>query len=1030
MLTPRRFRRLLPTLAALVLAGLAVCRAASQEPARIEVSGGSAGRQIVLTADDAATWTENGEQVVLLRGKVLIEQGSLTVRSERAVLWVEGRAPPSKAMRVQLVADGSVRVEDASERKSAPTVVTELTTGQDVRLRPGGRTANQSLTSDAFFRRAVTLRPAPPPAIRQVAAVVPVQNQTVPPGTPLPPLQMPQLPPQAGPAIGPMPGLPPAAGPQQPPMRNITIQRRTDQPFQFRIFPLATGEKAGVVTGGVILTVRDALGGVMLDIEADRLVVWSRGDTQNLFDRMRATDGSSAQEVEFYLAGNVELRSAPRSPQTAAKTGEQILRAQQVYYDVRRNVAVALDADLQIRRPGLADDFHLQAEELTQVSRDPPRFEAVKAHVFASRLPSDPGLELVVARATIEENKIERQGLFGRPIPDAKTGGTQTYTERLVHADNVVFELEGVPIFYLPHVQGDANEPFGPLQNISFKNDRVFGTSIFTTYNMWNLISRNPVEGTRWTGDLDYLGRRGPAIGQQFEYTGKDFLGFSGPYQGLIKLYGIHDDGRDILGGGRGENEPHPDWRGRALIRHNQTINDEFTVQGQFSALSDKNFLEQYYKQEFDFDVNNETFIYFREQRDQWAGTLWGKFHVRNWETEDVWLPRADGYLIGRSLFDRFTYNAWASAGYAELRPTSIPPPAFEPTDRSVSTGRFDFNQELSLPFYAGPVKVVPYGVLDLTYYSNALTGGDEGRLYGGGGVRGSIPFSRLYPNVQSDLFNLNALYHKIVVGGNYYIAHSSNSYLDFPELDRLNDDAADQALRDITPRQPSLNPAHGVALATSPVFDPQLYAIRRLVADRIDTRDTIEVLQTDIRQRWQTKRGFPGLEHTVDYLTLDLSASFFPHPGRDNFGKDVAFLEYDTTWNVGDRTAIVSSGLFDPVDDGPRIFTVGTVLNRPDRTSFSINYRQIDPIDSRAVISAATYVFSPKYAVTAASVYDFGIQQSLANSLTITRIGSDVTVSVGLSYNAVLNNFGFTFEVLPNIVAATRKTSAGLFAR
>jgi hypothetical protein len=498
----------------------------------------------------------------------------------------------------------------------------------------------------------------------------------------------------------------------------------------------------------------------------------------------------------------------------------------------------------------------------------------------------------------------------------------------------------------------------------------------------------------------------------------------------LVKLYGIYDDGQDILGGGRGEFEPHPDWRGRALIRHNQTINNEFTIQGQFSAISDKNFLEQYYKQEFDYDINNETYLYFREQRDQWAGTLLGKFHVRNWVTEDVWLPRADGYLIGRSFFDLFTYNLWASAGYGELRPTSIPPPAFEATDRSVSTGRFDINQELSLPFYAGPVKLAPYGVLDLTYYSNALTGEDEGRVYGGGGVRSSLPFSKLYPNVQSELFNLNAINHKVVLGGNYFIADSSDPFTDFPQLDRLNDDAADQALRDIRPQQPFLNPAHGLALITSPVFDPQLYAIRRLVTDRIDTRDTIEVFQADIRQRWQTKRGFPGMEHTVDYVTLDLSASFFPHPGRDNFDTSVSFLEYDTTWNVGDRTAIVSSGLYDPVDDGPRIFTIGTVMNRPDRTSFSVNYRQIDPIDSRALITAAAYVFSPKYALTAASVYDFGINQSLANSLVITRIGSDLTVSVGLSYNAILNNFGFTFEVLPNVVATTRRSPSGLFGR
>src|SRR5204862_114487 len=126
----------------------------------------------------------------------------------------------------------------------------------------------------------------------------------------------------------------------------------------------------------------------------------------------------------------------------------------------------------------------------------------------------------------------------------------------------------------------------------------------------------------------------------------------------------------------------------------------------------------------------------------------------------------------------------------------------------------------------------------------------------------------------------------------------------------------------------------------------------------------------------------------------------------------------------------VVSSGWFDPIDGGARVFTIGGVLNRPDRTSFAVNYRQIDPIDSRALITAATYVFSPKYAITATSVYDFGINQSLSNSLVITRIGSDLTVNIGFTYNALLNNFGFTFEVLPNVVAATRRAGTGLFNR
>ena len=65
------------------------------------------------------------------------------------------------------------------------------------------------------------------------------------------------------------------------------------------------------------------------------------------------------------------------------------------------------------------------------------------------------------------------------------------------------------------------------------------------------------------------------------------------------------------------------------------------------------------------------------------------------------------------------------------------------------------------MPLAAGPVKLVPYGVLALTHYSQDLTGEARGRFYGGGGVRGSLPLSRLYPDVQSELFNVHGVFHK-----------------------------------------------------------------------------------------------------------------------------------------------------------------------------------------------------------------------------------------------------------------------------
>jgi hypothetical protein len=201
-----------------------------------------------------------------------------------------------------------------------------------------------------------------------------------------------------------------------------------------------------------------------------------------------------------------------------------------------------------------------------------------------------------------------------------------------------------------------------------------------------------------------------------------------------------------------------------------------------------------------------------------------------------------------------------------------------------------------------------------------------------------------------------------------------------------------------------------------------QRYAIRRLVDNRVDTLDDIQVLQMDLRQRWQTKRGFPGNQHIVDWMTLDLSASYFPEPSQAASGTPFAFLEYDWTWNVGDRTALVSTGWVDPADHGARVFTIGSFLNRPDRTSFFLGFRVIEPVNSEALTGAVTYVFSPKYAMTASTVYDFGTHQNLSSALVLTRMGSDFQVSFGVTYNATTNNFGVTFEILPNLLPPNRR--------
>jgi hypothetical protein len=214
--------------------------------------------------------------------------------------------------------------------------------------------------------------------------------------------------------------------------------------------------------------------------------------------------------------------------------------------------------------------------------------------------------------------------------------------------------------------------------------------------------------------------------------------------------------------------------------------------------------------------------------------------------------------------------------------------------------------------------------------------------------------------------------------------------------------------------------------VATSPAFDPQLYAIRSGLTTNADTLDDLHVIRLGIDQRFQTKRGFPGREHVIDWITVDVGASLFPEPDRDNFGQLLGLLQYEATWHVGDRTTLVSEGWFDPGDTRARLFTIGVYVDRPDRLQYFLGFRVIEPVGSEAIIASTRYRLNQKYAFRFTSSYDFGENQSLGNTFAFTRTGTDLEVSLGFSYDALTNNFGVIFDVLPTLASSGRGFGRG----
>ena len=1052
--------------AALLLLGIVVCGTLATV-AVAQQAGGIPNTPIVVTGSQVYTWTQGNERVFLITGNGRITQGSTVISLPRGVVWVNDQTQNlTNAYLLDIYGEDGVSLTQDGQKKDGPRGVASLYTRGEIRITSGSANTpptpvNQSI--DPVFQRAQQERGrigilranASSPTtgatfgdIQPVQGFVPADPQTIPPVPPGPPGQPGQLTAQFAqggpvpPTMQPLPAPPNSTPPPLPPpffgpAPPVIVPDKTGTPRRFSVRPRSStginvknyvtpnGETVYVVTEGVIVWVEDPKKGMkVLDLEADRMVLWTKGDGKKQIDNMSGPGGETTQHIEIYLAGNVEFRTE-NDPPDKSKKETQTLRCTELYYDVERNVAIALKADLEIKQAKVPDALHVQSAQLLQLNSK--IFTADKAIVSSSKLPSDPALTVYVQNVVVEERDVPQTTIWGRPLYE-KDGTPKTEKLHDVKGTNLFTYIEGVPVFYFPYLSGTLEDPLGPVRSVSGGYDNVFGLQLGIELDVFELLGFEKPTDSHWAINLDYFTLRGPGLGTEFDTKGKDLFGIPNTYTTHINAWGISDSGIDNIGANRGTSEymsptlnfpiTHPNLRGWFLADTNiQGLPNGFTVQAKTSLVSDVNFMEQYHRDVFWNDLNQENYVYLKQQQDNWAWTAFGSVNAMPWYTETQWLPRADGWLIGEKLFEYFTWDIHGTAGFAQYRPTQTPPLPYAPTDlNSVNTGIFNLWSEVSLPFDVGPFRMVPYVVLNGAYYTQSEDGDPLGDLYGGAGLRASIPFSRLYPDVQSDLFNLDGLYHKITFTGNYLYAQSTERLSRFPQLDRVNDNTTDQALRDIFYQQMLVNPSNAAFLTTSPLVNPQVYNLQRLVDNRIDTLDQLNILQLGIEQRLQTLRGFGASEHVVDWMSLNVDVSIFPQADRDNQGNTFGILEYDWVWNIGDRTALVSNGWFDPSSGGPRAFNFGGFLGKADSTNLYLGYRQIDPLESRSVVANFQYAFSDKYHMTASTTWDFGTDVQ-SYGIGITRVGTDIQMTLSLNYNSITKTTGFNFELIPNLL-------------
>ncbi|MCB9898064.1 MAG: LPS-assembly protein LptD [Planctomycetes bacterium] len=219
---------------------------------------------------------------------------------------------------------------------------------------------------------------------------------------------------------------------------------------------------------------------------------------------------------------------------------------------------------------------------------------------------------------------------------------------RVLHTGGNTFEVADVPLLWFPglHLNVDRDRP--PIKSVGFGTSRRFGTEISTLWGadadefLTNLADSlgmdGPVRGA-WEARLDNYSKRGVFVEPSLTYQGESS-------EGRVFFSYIHDtaevDDLDV------PVEDHT--RGRFDLRHRTKIDEDRTVDVEFSHLSDPGYLREYYEDEARRGKEQETYVNYRDVHDNDAISVLGRWRLNGWQTQDEYLPEVVHRRMGEPV--------------------------------------------------------------------------------------------------------------------------------------------------------------------------------------------------------------------------------------------------------------------------------------------------------------------------------------------------------------------------------------------
>jgi hypothetical protein len=715
-----------------------------------------------------------------------------------------------------------------------------------------------------------------------------------------------------------------AGEPIPQPVEPVTFYAKS---FSSQMLP--SGQRVTIGRGDVYVTQGNPDSDMFLSLQSQVAVVFTAPGPQTRpadtpaggSSIMPAPGGQQEAITGIYLEDDVLL-----------VRGEKSVRASAAYYDFTNDTAVVIDPVFRTIQEQRIIPIYVRASEARALSAREMWFKDAK---FTSSDFYNPSYYIGAKTAYLRD---------AAPYDEQKVRlGPASYEARL---SDTTFDVQGVPIFWWPYQHIDFQEGHTALRSVQAGRSGRFGWGVDTEWNLFRVLGLLAPQGFHGRMDLAYY-ERGLLGGAEMDYarTTADRR-----YSGYDKLFGVYDRKQlDTFGEDR-EDIPAPSLRGRALGRHKEFFGDGWEAQFELSYICDRNFLEEFYREEFWAGKPQETLAYAKKQQDNWAFTAILQYRLNRFETQNESWPDLGFNLIGQSLAgDRLSVFSENHAGIRRFRPDNA-------SDLSSSAyyARLDTRDEVDAPMHAGPLNFVPFAVGRLSYWSDTPLDDGRCRPMAVGGARLNTHLWRVYDDASSRTWDVNRLKHVVT-----------------PELTAFIDD-------------------------TGGVEPDELFP----TSDDVERQKELSGIAASIHQRLQTKRGVGANARTVDWMRLTLTAAWFgneerPSPLDGRFfwyrpeqSRNRDSINADYTWNISDSTAVFADANYDMEEHGFSRASAALAVSRDPRVRYYLGMQWFRDLDSNVGTAGVNYTINKKYSVSFFQQYDFLFDdgRNLATSISLVR--------------------------------------------